>query len=240
MEKAQKKLKYNNSPVIDEIRAIQYIAKSQAAYQSGRSTTEHVFAIKLLAEMAITSKDLTIYLLMLDMSKAFYTINLCHFPEFTIIFTPLLPTITLDFPVFTFNPLSRRLALHSATRLPSCSIVGAIVLGHQHTSTRKEHHTRLTGDNIHDSSKQQYWPLMQTNLHFKREYWKRGSDVRCQFITCSLDSSLERELLMPSCDKYKINTEKRRSCTKRIQPARVWCATVPQSGGLFGGTLCKL
>ena len=29
-------------------------------------------------------------------------------------------------------------------------------------------------------------------------------------------------------------------CTKRIQPARGWCATVPQSGGLFGGTLCKL
>ena len=50
-----------------------------------------------------------------------------HFPEFTIIFPPLLPTITLDFPAFTFNPLSRRLALHSATRLPSCSIVGAII-----------------------------------------------------------------------------------------------------------------
>ena len=29
-------------------------------------------------------------------------------------------------------------------------------------------------------------------------------------------------------------------CTKRIQPARGWCATVPQSGGLFGGTLYKL
>ena len=28
--------------------------------------------------------------------------------------------------------------------------------------------------------------------------------------------------------------------TKRIQPARGWCATVPQSGGLFGGTQCKL
>ena len=29
-------------------------------------------------------------------------------------------------------------------------------------------------------------------------------------------------------------------CTKRIQPARGWCATVPQSGGLFGRRLCKL
>ena len=56
-------------------RALQYIPKTQAAYQSGRSTTEHVFAIKLLAEMAITSKDLTIYLLTLDMSKAFDTVN---------------------------------------------------------------------------------------------------------------------------------------------------------------------
>ena len=50
-----------------------------------------------------------------------------HFPEFTIIFPPLLPTITLDFPAFTFNPLPSRLALQSATRLPSCSIVGAII-----------------------------------------------------------------------------------------------------------------
>ena len=32
----------------------------------------------------------------------------------------------------------------------------------------------------------------------------------------------------------------RASSTKRIQPARGWCATVPQSGGLSGGTLCKL
>ena len=50
-----------------------------------------------------------------------------HFPEFTIIFPPLLPTITLDFPAYTFNPLPSRLALQSATRLPSCSIVGAII-----------------------------------------------------------------------------------------------------------------
>ena len=54
---------------------------------------------------------------------------------------PLLPTITLDFPVFTFNPLPSRLALQSATRLPSCSIVGAIItIGHQHTATRKSDH----------------------------------------------------------------------------------------------------
>ena len=38
-----------------------------------------------------------------------------------------LPTITLDFPAFTFNPLPSRLALQSATHLPSCSIVGAII-----------------------------------------------------------------------------------------------------------------
>ena len=49
-----------------------------------------------------------------------------HFSEFTIIFPPLLPTIILDFPAFTFSPLSRRLVLYSVTRLPRCSIVGAI------------------------------------------------------------------------------------------------------------------
>ena len=30
-----------------------------------------------------------------------------------------------------------------------------------------------------------------------RECWKRGSDVRCQLITCSLASCLEREPPMP-------------------------------------------
>ena len=52
-----------------------HIPPSQAAYRTGRSTTEHVFAIKILAQKAITSKDYPIFLLMLDMSKAFDTVN---------------------------------------------------------------------------------------------------------------------------------------------------------------------
>ena len=51
------------------------IPKSQAAYRSGRSTTEHVFAVKLTAERMITSKDEEIHLIMLDMSKAFDSMN---------------------------------------------------------------------------------------------------------------------------------------------------------------------
>ena len=51
------------------------IPPSQAAYRQGRSTTEHVFATKMLAEKAITSQNYTIYLLMLDMSKAFDTVD---------------------------------------------------------------------------------------------------------------------------------------------------------------------
>ena len=47
---------------------------SQSAYQSGRSTTEQVFAIKVLAEKAITSSTYNIYLLLLDISKAFDTV----------------------------------------------------------------------------------------------------------------------------------------------------------------------
>ena len=47
----------------------------QAAYQQGRSTTEQVFAIKLLAEKAIISSDFKIYILLLDMSKAFDTVD---------------------------------------------------------------------------------------------------------------------------------------------------------------------
>ena len=51
------------------------IPLSQSAYQKGRSTTEQVFCIKLLAEKAITSENYDIFLLLLDMSKAFDTVN---------------------------------------------------------------------------------------------------------------------------------------------------------------------
>ena len=51
------------------------IPNSQAAYRRGRSTTEHVFATKLLAERAATSSSYVIHLLLLDMSKAFDSIN---------------------------------------------------------------------------------------------------------------------------------------------------------------------
>ena len=48
---------------------------AQAAYQEGRSTTEQVFAVKILAEKAITSSTYNLYLLLLDMSKAFDTVS---------------------------------------------------------------------------------------------------------------------------------------------------------------------
>ena len=47
----------------------------QAACRAGRSTTEHVFATKVLVGKAITSANYPIHLLMLDMSKAFDTVN---------------------------------------------------------------------------------------------------------------------------------------------------------------------
>ena len=51
------------------------IPAEQAAYQNGRSTTEIVFSLKIMAEKAITSENYTIFVLMLDMSKAFDTVN---------------------------------------------------------------------------------------------------------------------------------------------------------------------
>ena len=51
------------------------IPPSQAAYRSGRSTTEHIFAVKILCEKVISSKDFTVHLLLLDMSKAFDSVN---------------------------------------------------------------------------------------------------------------------------------------------------------------------
>ena len=51
------------------------ISAEQAAYQGGRSTTEQVFAIKQLIDKTLNSKNYEIYLLLLDMSKAFDTVN---------------------------------------------------------------------------------------------------------------------------------------------------------------------
>ena len=50
------------------------IPMSQAAYRKNRSTTEHVFATKLIIERTI-STDETVYLFLLDMSKAFDSIQ---------------------------------------------------------------------------------------------------------------------------------------------------------------------
>lgn len=43
--------------------------------QLGISTTEHAFATKILYKKASTSKDYTIYLLLIDISKAFDNIR---------------------------------------------------------------------------------------------------------------------------------------------------------------------
>ena len=51
------------------------IPKSQAAYQGGRGTAEQILSIKIIIEKAITSSDIYLYLDLLDMSKAFDTVN---------------------------------------------------------------------------------------------------------------------------------------------------------------------
>ena len=51
------------------------VPKSQAAYQKGRGTTEQVLALKILIDKALTSTDYDLYILLLDMSKAFDTVN---------------------------------------------------------------------------------------------------------------------------------------------------------------------
>ena len=54
------------------------IPLSQAVYRKGRSTTEHVFAMKILCEKAMTSCDYPTHILLLDMTKEFDTINREH------------------------------------------------------------------------------------------------------------------------------------------------------------------
>ena len=41
------------------------IPVTEAAYQTGRSTTEHLFAVKLLTEMAVTHSNYTVHMLCL-------------------------------------------------------------------------------------------------------------------------------------------------------------------------------
>ena len=48
---------------------------SQAAYRKNRSTTEHVLATKLMIDRTLTAKNETIYIILLDMSKAFDNVN---------------------------------------------------------------------------------------------------------------------------------------------------------------------
>ena len=48
---------------------------SQAAYRKNRSTTEYIFATKLIIERTLSPTDETVYLLLLDMSKAFDSIK---------------------------------------------------------------------------------------------------------------------------------------------------------------------
>ena len=58
-----------------EVKIRRKIPITQAAYQGGRSTTEHVHTCKLLAEKAITSQNYETTILLLDMSKAFDTVR---------------------------------------------------------------------------------------------------------------------------------------------------------------------
>ena len=67
---SSKKNSSNNNDQMNNRRNPTIYTETQAPYQSGRSTTEHVFAIKILAEMTRTSTYIIIYLLMLDMSTA--------------------------------------------------------------------------------------------------------------------------------------------------------------------------
>ena len=52
----------------------QHIPIEQAAYRAGWETTEHAFAYKALAEKAVRSKDYTVNIILMDMTKAFDTV----------------------------------------------------------------------------------------------------------------------------------------------------------------------
>ena len=74
---------------------------SQAAYRPKRPTTEHVFTSKLITERTITARNESTYLIMLDMSKTFGSINRMN--TLKIYETPLRPidyTLPSHFSMF--------------------------------------------------------------------------------------------------------------------------------------------
>lgn len=52
-----------------------HISKDQAAYQKERNTTKQVLCVKFLIEKAITSETYNLIIMMIDVSKAFDTVN---------------------------------------------------------------------------------------------------------------------------------------------------------------------
>ena len=56
-------------------RIVSNLPNSQSAYQKRRSTTEQIFTLKLLIEQAIGSQEYTLWILLMDMSKAFDTVK---------------------------------------------------------------------------------------------------------------------------------------------------------------------
>ena len=48
---------------------------SQTAYRRGRSTTENVFTFKILAEKATITSNMKVNIMLLDMTKAFDSVN---------------------------------------------------------------------------------------------------------------------------------------------------------------------
>ena len=51
------------------------IPKDQAIYQKGRNTTVRVMSMKLLIEKAITSENSNLIIMIIEMPKAFDTVN---------------------------------------------------------------------------------------------------------------------------------------------------------------------
>ena len=151
-------------------RTLQYIPKIQAEYRSGRSTTEHVFAIKLPAEMEITSKDLTIYLLMLDMSKAFDTVN--RVKLFKILRTFLEDDELHIIKVLTENILLRveignetRKDIMTNTGIPQGDCLSALLF--MLYLAQALNPTRTTTENEHNYSKARYDAITIIVYHLK-------------------------------------------------------------------------